>query len=194
MPAAAKPEPVVTQSELLDALKLLIDRQTPDMGAIERVIGTLHGRENRSNPNNPRISAFSYPEGDAVRPKPPLAREIWHNSARVREGQCTPEEVFAFNTLSASLPNPGDERSSRDGRWIAAVSKDGRKLLIRIPCKTIEQREEANASSILMFCRELAEGKGAITPQSMASDIAQLQADRARLERILAANGIALTE
>lgn len=198
MPAPEKvpAEPPVTQSALLDALKLLIDHQQrsselPER-AIERLVGKLDGRENRSNPNYPAQSTFSYPEGERARPKPKLARETWHNGSRVREDQCTPEEIFAFNALSASLPNPNDERSSRDGRWIAKVNRQGNRLMVAIPCRTIEERDEANSSTVLMFCRELAEGKGAITAQSMAADIEQLKADRDRLEKLLAANGITL--
>jgi hypothetical protein len=188
-------DPPVTQNALLDALKLLIDHQQASgltETAIEKLVGKMEGRENRSNPNYPKHSAFAYPEGERARPKPTLLRETWHNNARVREDQCTPEEILAFNALSQSLPNAGDERSSRDGRWIAKVSRNGSKLVVAIPCATIEDRDEANASTVLMFCRELAEGKGAITPQTMAADIAQLQADRDRLEAILKANGITL--
>ena len=195
MPTVEKPaiDPPVTQNALLDALKLLIANQAGNSEvAIEKLIGKMEGRENRENPNYPKISAFSYPEGDRARPRPTLLRETWHNSARVREDQCTPEEILAFNALSASLPNADDERTSRDGKWIAKVSRNNQKLIVIIPCKTIEDRDEANMSSVLMFCRELAEGKGAVTPQSMAADIAQLKSDRDRLEQLLASNGIAL--
>jgi hypothetical protein len=188
-------EAPVTKNELLDALKLIIDSRANaglTESSIEKLVGKLDGRENRSNPNYPKHSAFSYPEGDRAKPRPTLARETWHNNARVREDQCTPEEILAFNALSASLPNPNDERSSREGRWIAKVNRNGTKLMIVIPCRTIEDRDDANSSTVLMFCRELAEGKGAITPQSMAADIEQLKADRDRLEKLLASNGITL--
>jgi|SRR5215831_11485911 len=195
--SVATAEPLVTQNVLLDALKLMIEQQGPRAEAIsettlERLITKLNGREYRENPNNPQISVFSYPEGERARPKPKLLRETYHNSARIREDQCTPAEVLAFNALSESLPNPGDERTSRDGRWIARVSATGNKLLVIIPCRTVEDRAEANNSTVLMFCRELAEGKGAITPTSMAADIEQLKADRDRLETLLRANGIVL--
>jgi len=194
--AVAVAEPPVSKNDLLEALKLLIEHRTatPEIteSSIERLVGKMEGRENRSNPNYPKHSAFSYPEGDRARPRPTLARETWHNSARVREDQCTPEEILAFNALSASLPNPDDERTTRDGKWIAKVSRNNKKLVILIPCKTVEDRDEANMSTVLMFCRELAEGKGAITPQSMAADIEQLKADRDRLEKLLAANGVTL--
>ena len=196
--AAAVIDPPVTQNALLEALKYLIEAQKTaaapglDESAIERLVGKMDGRENRSNPNYPKISVFTYPEGERARPKPTLLRETWHNNARIREDQCTPEEILAFNALSASLPDPNAERSTRDGRWIAKVSRNNQKLMIIIPCRTIEDRDESNMSSVLMFCRELAEGKGAVTPQSMAADIEQLKADRDRLEKILLANGVTL--
>jgi hypothetical protein len=194
----ATADPPVTQNVLLDALKLLIDQQGPRASAINddtltRLIAKLDGRDQSGhNPEYPRHSSLNFPEGERARPKPRLLRETWHNSARIREDECTPAEVLAFNALSESLPQPGDERSSRDGRWIAKVSRNNAKLIVLIPCKTVEDRAEANNTSVLMFCRELAEGKGAITPESMAADLAQLKADRDRMEALLRANGIVL--
>jgi hypothetical protein len=74
---------------------------------------TAAAQERAANPSNkthPAISAFSYPEGDVARPKPPFKCEMFWVGFPLEIEMLTPEEVILFN-----LAVPGEFQFARIG-------------------------------------------------------------------------------
>jgi len=90
------------------------------------------------NPDHPHISAYSYPEGDVLRPKPKLKRETFFCGYREDEERLTPGEIEAFNAIDGPL-------EARGGSWRAVVkkplAKGGKETLeIYVPKDSVDQR------------------------------------------------------
>ena len=121
------------------------------------------------NAQHPHVSAFSYPEGNIVRPKPLLLRETYFCGSRCREDQLTPREIDHLNAITGSM-------SAREGRWTADIIGVGKneQLHIVVPCKSIDDR--MNLPSLELICLELAQGQAAVDPLSLAERVRALEA------------------
>lgn len=137
------------------------------------------------NVDYPRISAYSYPEGDVARPKPALKCQILWCGYELHATTMTPEEIEALNTLV-----PGEYRVTKaDGTSIPfrvqgknsdTLDAQGRpqleSLSIWFPCKG-DQRQ--SHMSLLSYCHQ---AMGHAIPST-----ADLLAELARLKQELAA-------
>lgn len=115
-------------------------------------------------------------------PKATLVREVFVNAAREKEDALRPDEVDAFNVLSASLPNPGMVRTSRAGKWRASVNAEGTRLQIIFPCKGVDDMLNG-PKSLIALCSELTDGKPVETVDGM---LAQMNALKKQNEMIMA--------
>jgi hypothetical protein len=130
-----------------------------------------------SNPDHTHVSAFSHPGGDLAEPKASLRfKEVFHNGHREREDDLTPGEIDAYNAITHSC-------EARGGKWTATVSRDGRRLLIVIPCYTPDER--GDVPSLTMQLMELAQGERAVAPDQMAAELL-------RMRKAMEAHGIAV--
>ena len=88
------------------------------------------------NPEHPHISAFSYPEGDIARPKPPLRVKTFFCGMEEQAERLTPVEIEAYNAITT-------DRQCRNGSWKAKIVNKGHtseELHVLIPCETVDQR------------------------------------------------------
>jgi len=184
MPATpTKRDESLTQGTLIEALSFVLKEvgaeRAPGLTAdqLDDLLQRQDRRNNRSNPDYPGISPFSYPEGNRARPKPTLVRPFFLNFAPIREDQTTPYEILALNALSDALPAADQERKARGGAWQARTSSRGDKVLITIPMNTTDARNEAMGTSIGLICEELINGGPALTAQTMHERVAALEAE-----------------
>ena len=121
------------------------------------------------NAMHPGISAFSYPEGDKARPKPPLRRETFFNGVREEEDSLTPTEIELYNRFEGT-------RTARNGMWTAEVKRNGssEQLIINNQPRTLDGRQALPAISLIL--RELLEGQEAVNPDTLAQRVAELEA------------------
>jgi hypothetical protein len=153
------------------------------------VMGTqaeAFGRQLRpENVVHPGISAFSYPEGDTLRPKPILhdanghPRETIFCGARQMENQLTPAEIDGFNAITSNC-------EARGGSWFARIKPSGKGksevLWVHVSCADIDDRMELPSLTGVLY--ELASGPKAVNLETLA---AQLQDLKDQLARALAA-------
>lgn len=141
------------------ALQLLAERSAP-----------------RENPDYNEKSAFTYPEGERVRPKPALLRETFFCGSRVRAEDLKPSEIDAFNAI-------GSSRTARNGTWTATVTQNGtaQELRVMVPSRTVDERMDL-PGSLLLILRELAGGAMAVDPLSLAQEVSILKDKLAALE------------
>lgn len=180
-----KIDPNIQMAESIARLAEALAKQGGGLTA-EQFAKTLENERkaiNPSNPFHPGISAFSYPEGDRARPKPQLAvEEFYENNVRLTEEQLTPEEIDSYNAVVALLPRAGDMRSNWDGRLVAQRSRNGRRVLITFPTRSIEDMGRANEFTIKFRNLALIQGEGAPTPSTVLDVLAKANARIAALE------------
>lgn len=142
------------------------------------------------NPNYPEKSVFNPlgkydDEGKALPPKMRfctvdetgklIPRDVFYNGAHLDYEQNTPEEIALCNAFTKSTTSTGT-KEARHRPWTAVVSnEDGTpRLTITVPSKSPDDRMELpNLCGIL---RELLNGPEAVTPDTMARRIAELEA------------------
>ena len=107
-------------------------------------------------------------------PKAALVRETYTNNHPERAAQLRPDEIDAFNLLSASLPNPGMVRRAHNGKWLARVNDEGNRLYITWPCKAVDDQFNG-PKGILALCKELTDGTEVPTVDSMLSQMIALK-------------------
>ena len=101
-------EPLVTQSDFLSAIRMLLEsvKGSDNADAKARVVLETERllleqerakREMPENKQSPGISVYSYPEGELVRPKPAMkCRMFWVNRELTPE-TLTPGEIELLN-------------------------------------------------------------------------------------------------
>ena len=121
---------------------------------------------------------FEHPDGGISHPKPTLAREVIFGG-RLRADELTYAEVEALNALSASLTR-SQRRLARDGKWSATVSDDDQRLTIRVPVKTIDDRQDL--PPFLGIVLELTSGAKALEPADIMNELVLLRSQMAQLQ------------
>lgn len=183
-----KPVPVpaadanVLLAQALDKLAAAVGQ--PKEGLTPEVLEALLARVSQSNQQgmkdaltkereHPRVSAFSYPEGDIARPKPTLARETYFNGSRELEEALTPAEIDAYNAITRST-------TARAGRWKADLRQNGtaHELHVSVPAKSLDDRISL-PSSLLLILKELVDGPAAVDVAALAAQVKVLQAQLA---------------
>lgn len=117
-------------------------------------------------------------------PKPMFARDVYVNNSPERREALRPDEVHAYNVLSASLPNAGQMRRARGGKWSAEVSRDGQRLMIYFPCKGVDDQLNG-PKGILALCKELTDGTEVASVDGMLTQMLALQKQNAEIMAIL---------
>lgn len=117
--------------------------------------------------------------------KAALVREIYTNNHPERVAQLRPDEVDAFNLLSASLPNPGMVRRAHAGKWLARVNDEGNKLFITWPCKGVDDQMNG-PKGILALCKELTDGTEVPSVDGMLSQMLALKKQNDLIMALLA--------
>jgi hypothetical protein len=118
------------------------------------------------NPDPPKISAFSHPDGEAAHPKAKLTRTVYFCGHREDPEQLTPQQIEIYNRFDRSY-------EARGGNWRADISTNGQELLITVPAKTLDDLMGLPAAELI--CLELLQGKAAVDPLSLAQRIADLE-------------------
>lgn len=96
----------------------------------------MRGALKPENPEHPHISAFSYPEGDLVHPKPTLRVKTFFCGIEENIDRLTPAEILAYNAITT-------ERTARGDTWRSVIKNQGKRgeeLHVLIPCETVDQR------------------------------------------------------
>ena len=107
-------------AQLLEALKMVIEgsrvQSDPAMMAIAQSLKVQaeidEQRFRKENAVSPKISAYSWPEGDEARPKPSLDSVTIFSNALQQEDQLMPIEIILFNKIKSN-------KSARKGKWQA---------------------------------------------------------------------------
>jgi hypothetical protein len=158
-------------------LKALLDSQKADREETRTV--------RRSNADHTHVSAFSHALGDLKQPKAKLTRETYFNNHRESEDELTPAEIEAFNAITESCEARG---GYANGGWSAVVK--GNRLKVDVTSYTIDDRMNL-PNGLVLILKELAEGPRAVTPENMATRIAELErivkAQQAASEGVLVA-------
>jgi hypothetical protein len=136
------------------------------------------------NAEHPHVSAFSYPEGDILRPKPKLTRDTFFCGIREDEDRLTPSEILAYNAFVKDM-------ESRGGSWRAEVIKPksigGKGVLnIWVPKDSVDQRMMLPHQLTLL----LHELNGGPSTQDISSLLAQIE----HLKGALAKRGMTAAE
>jgi hypothetical protein len=151
----------------LEALKAQKAAQSPGDRALELLATNSAPKD---NPNYNEISAFTYPEGERVRPKPRLSRDTFFCGSRCRADELTPAEIDAFNAITSSktVQKP-------NGPWLAEVRQNGtaQELHIAVPSRTIDDR--MGLPSLLLILTEIQGGAAAVDPLALAQRVAELE-------------------
>jgi hypothetical protein len=173
-------------AERLAQLDRLIDEQKARLATLpaaaggmskddlrEVLAGVKEDREStrsvrHSNADHLHVSAFSHPLGDLKQPKARLTRETYFNNHRESEDDLTPAEIDAYNAITHTC----EARGGSEGGWTAVVK--GNRLLVNVPSYTIDERMNL-PNGLVLILRELAEGPRAVTPENMATRIAELE-------------------
>jgi len=154
-------------------------------------IGKQHKLLYKSNEEHPRISAFSYPEGDVARPKPKWHRQAWLNGAKEDPEMLKPVEIDTYNELSKKLRTPHSRVELYGGQWIARVDASDRNMHLTVPCKALEQLMNL-PKGLVLIVREFIEGEGAADPLFLlegASKVKDLEQQIRELRAIIEAGG-----
>ena len=118
-------------------------------------------------------------------PKAEFVRQVYVNNALEKRDSLRPDEVDAFNLLSASLPNPGMIRRAHAGKWSATVNNDGSRLSIVFPCKGVDDQFNA-PKGIIALCKELTDGTEVPSVDGMLTQMLALQKQNAAIMALLA--------
>ena len=128
------------------------------------------------NAVNPRISEFSYPEGEEARPKPRLTRETFFCGVKQSEEQLMPLEIDLFNAIDGT-------KVARKGAWVADVEqpKGGSRgrLLVTVPARNAD--DIAGLPPLAQILTELATGQSATDVTKLMQQVADMQAQLAKL-------------
>lgn len=142
-----------------------------DMAAAIMRLANEHTRGKRpENAENPRISAFSYPEGETAKPKSRLARETFFCGVKQSEEQLMPLEIDLFNQIDES-------KSARNGAWTAEleVAKMGGRgrLIVNVPARNTD--DIMNLPPLVQILTELATGQSATDVAQLMQQVAEMQ-------------------
>lgn len=150
-------------AEMQTLLSALTSAKPVDAGA-EAVKLLAQQSAPKDNPNFTEISPFTRADGS----RPHLTRPTFFGGARQRDEQLTPDEIEAFNALTAS-------RTARGGTWKAEVRQNGSaaELHVDVPMKTGD--EKGSLPSLLLVLMELAGGAKAADPAALAQRVAELE-------------------
>jgi len=163
----------------LDDLAELVAKMSGGIGqSNEALAGAImklaneHTRGKRpENAINPRISAFSHPEGEEERPKSKLARETFFCGVKQSDEQLTPLEIDLFNAITES-------KSARKGLWSAVceVPTNGSRgrLIVTIPASSADDLTGVYALPSILT--ELATGQDATDIGKLMSEMAAMKA------------------
>lgn len=122
------------------------------------------------NKVHPGISAYSYPEGDRLRPKPKLKYEVLFCGYRQREDNLTPDEIDALNAITG-------DREARNGTWRAYFRKEGTRQLLMVECDEMVDRDRArDLPPMLHILLELGQGIPTLDPVVLLKQINALKA------------------
>ncbi len=123
--------------------------------ALKQITETLAGVANRSRPENPQhngISAYSYPEGDYKRPKPPLKCDMYWVGYPLTLETLTPIEIDTLNTLT-----PGNYRVTKSNGIEIPFTVEGKtkmngnleSLSVQFPCKGEQSTDHGSMVSYI---------------------------------------------
>lgn len=133
--------------------------------------------ENKVHPNP--VSVYTYPEGEAARPKPKLLKETWFCGYTQRDDNLTPQEIDALNALTEGGPF-----EARGGMWKAWLAKSGTKETLMVYCDEAADRDRArDLPPLTAICYELKRGPAAV---DLVELTAQLEAMRTKLNQVTA--------
>lgn len=138
------------------------------------------------NVDHLEMGPFEHKEGGIKFPKAAVAprREIvWGKPLKLDE--LTYAEVLALAALDASLAR-SQRRIARDGKWVAMVSDDDQRLTIRVPVKTIDDRQDL--PSFLQIVTELTTGERALDAADLAAELVLLKRQMAEMQTRQAAH------
>lgn len=130
--------------------------------------------QRHSNTIGTGISAFSYPEGEELRPKPKLKDDVFFEGVKQSEEQLTPAEIILFNTFTAS-------KTARLGVWEAnyaapkGAAKKGRLVIILGLGQDIDNR--MGLPPLTHILSELSTGKDATDIDKMVEQLAVMAAE-----------------
>jgi len=168
----------------LEILRAELRAQRSTEAQAERIItgvakataeSTLRGAR-RENPNPSFTGVYTYPEGEAKRPKPVLKHPTYFCGIMQREEQLTPEEIDLFNRFEV-------DKTARGSAWTAEFRHKGKldALFIDVPAKTFDQRMSL-PDGLTLILRELLDGKDAVDPGALSAHVEMLQKRIADLE------------
>ena len=130
-------------------------------------------RRREENAVNPRISEFSYPEGDEARPKPTLDSVTIFSNALQDESQLTPIEIELFNKIKGN-------KTARKGKWTAVYeppigdAKRGR-LTIALGVNLNDPSGAIGIPPLVQILTELISGRDATDVAKLMQQVADLQ-------------------
>lgn len=134
----------------------------------------------RSNENYNEVSPFTYPEGEAVRPKPRLTRKtffgklVFQNDQprvvgmRVHDDALTPIEVQLFEAIT-------ETRTARGGSWMAEVRRSGGEPSLHVGVLMETQDQKHSLPSLVEILTELQSGAKVPSAAEMMQQIAEMQ-------------------
>lgn len=114
--------------------------------------------------------------------------EIVYAGRILRAEEVTYLEWQAVNELSESLGR-AQRRIARDGTWAATVNDQDTRLQLSVPMKTMDDRQ--NLPPFLLICQELTSGARQKDQAELATEVASLREELARLSRLILAGAAA---
>lgn len=154
-----------------------------DAGVIEKLLEQQQQLLVKTKPENtdhPGISAFSYPEGDLARPKPPLkCKFIWCGQEESVE-QLTPEEVELRNRLEPGNYKVTKANGVRIAFNVAAKYTDAgalEELNVWFPCKGDHKSDHMSS---VAYLRQVL-GEQVLSLEELMAENARLRAMAAEL-------------
>lgn len=141
-----------------------------DLKAILAEVAT--GQRKAMKPENdqhPGISVFSHPEGEILRPKERLKREVHFNGSRQGEDELTPVEIDLYNRFDKT-------RTSRGGNWRAEVKRDGANEALFVTTGPFTRDALMSLPPLTAVLRELLDGAEAVNPDLLNARLAELEA------------------
>lgn len=151
---------------------------TQAMSAANKTSELIASKHKPENVDHLQRGPFEHPDGGIAKPKPALKREMIFGG-RLRADELTYAEVEALNALSDSLSR-SQKRLARDGKWSATVSDDDTRLTIRVPVKTIDDRQDL--PPFLGIVLELTSGNRALETADVLAELMLLRSQVADLQ------------
>lgn len=170
------PAPALASTPTAQQVQQAVVGMTPaQLTAILETVGQTNASAmrqslRRENPDFNQKSVFHYPEGQRVRPKPTLQREVLFCGMRQRDDQLTPEEIQLFNRFQGN-------KSAHDGKWAAEILRRGSRelLMINVPANGLDKLMSL-PNGLTLILRELLEGPDAVNTDKLHDRIAALEA------------------